>query len=109
MFCYKVKGGRVKCVECEKMEYPLYDSDGDCIYINTHFATEEEAHRNAIERNELKVKRSVNKIRQVEDVLKKAKDELVEACKVQQDALSDYEKYKMANDKPVKEWVNEWE
>lgn len=49
MKAYKVKGLQVVEVECEELRYPLYDSDGDKIYTNKHFATREEAYKRAIE------------------------------------------------------------
>jgi len=48
VIAYKVKNLKVTEVECEKIEYPLEDSQGDTIFINTHFATKEEAYNKAI-------------------------------------------------------------
>lgn len=49
MKAYKVKDLQVVEVECEELRYPLYDSDGDKIYSNKHFATREDAYKRAID------------------------------------------------------------
>ena len=47
---YKFKDHVVVEVECpEGMKYPLHDADGDTIYINSHYATKQEAYVKAIE------------------------------------------------------------
>lgn len=76
MKVYKVKNNSVKEVECEEMEYPLKDSDGDTIYVNTHFETKQEAYESAIINCEAgvslltgNVKDARNKVRELEGFL----------------------------------------
>ena len=46
---YKIKDLKVIKVECpEGIDWPKLDSDGDTIFINSHFATKEEAYAAAI-------------------------------------------------------------
>ncbi len=48
MKLYKVKKLKVIEVECESFLYLKKDNNGDVIYENTHFASEEEAYNKAI-------------------------------------------------------------
>lgn len=79
MLAYKVKTGRVVAVECEKMEYPLRDNDGDIIYINTHFATKKEALEKAIRECNAWVKMNTDRVKQIRTEELKLQKETMDA------------------------------
>lgn len=80
MIAYKVTGNTVKKVECEEMRYPLFDSDGDRIYENTHFSTEKEAYEQAIKECYAGVELITRSIKEIKDALQTQEVKLANKC-----------------------------
>lgn len=77
---YKVKNNQVTEVTCEKMSYPHYDSDDDKIYINTHFATKEEAYQKAIEEREAGISHLTRAIKHFRSQVAEHEKRLADEC-----------------------------
>lgn len=80
MQAYKVKDNLVIEVGCEEMKYPLYDNDGDMIYENTHFKTEQQAYESAIKNCEAGVSLLTSSIKDNRDKVKKLEVLLADEC-----------------------------
>jgi len=80
MIAYKVKNNKVVAVKCEKMEYPLFDAEDERIYINTHFATREEAYKRAISVCDAEISLAARKIKQLRNDIKELETKLADSA-----------------------------
>jgi glutamate racemase len=80
LIAYKIKNGEVKAVYCEKMEYPLRDTDDDVIYINSHYTTIAEAYKHALGQSEAWLKSKASEIQQSRSHTAKLETELADKC-----------------------------
>lgn len=72
MIVYKVKNLQVVQVECEALKWPARDTDGDTIYINTHFTTKDEAYNCAIKDCDAGINMEASSIEQIQkDILRR--------------------------------------
>lgn len=80
MIVYKLVGNSVKPVECEIMEYPKLDSEGDTIYKNSHFKTKQEAYNNVIKNCQAGVSILTRQIIAARENLRKLESLLADEC-----------------------------
>jgi hypothetical protein len=110
---YKAKNLMVVEVECpDGMKYPEKDGDGDTIYINSHFAAEEEAYTAAIENCDIGIRvaaSSIEALRKDIDKQKKsmtvyaiAKNRLLKEAANQNPIQEQGGRYSPVNPHPVK-------
>lgn len=80
MKAYKVKDNKVIEVECEKIEYPLKDSEGDTIYENTHFKRGIRAYQHAISECEAGVILVTRTLKQLREEVREKETMLANEC-----------------------------
>lgn len=67
-------------VECETPGFPNRDADGDTMYVNTHYATEEEAWGSLVEDRKAGLSLSTRSMRELQRRLKAETEAVAEAA-----------------------------
>lgn len=81
-------------VECDKPGFPHFDADGEMMFDNTHFATEEEAWEALVQDREAGLSLSARELRRLQAKVREITDETAEAGAQLVEVRKNYERWK---------------
>ena len=93
MIVYKVGKTKPIAVECENFGYPNVDADGETMYENSHFKTEDEAWQAVLSLSNAFIETDTRNVKEKRKMLTEAEQQLVNSAIRLSDTRKNWQEY----------------